>query len=438
VAWSAAGRHASQIDLSRSRAVQNEASIAVDPSNPNLLVAASQDLGVCGIRTYASNNGGKEWSSRPLLVADPSATRKAAGKSRFCAVNQWVAAGQNGRQYVAFIQNGGFRSYGIFFSSRQYPQAWSVPRLVDPTLTSRGFDDKPVVAVDNSVSSPHAGRVYVAWTRWSIGGVDGQVLLAYSDDQGQTWSEPVEVGSGTGANWGVHLAVGNDGSLYAACWNGTKPGSLWITHSTDGGTSFQPLHGYASHVDATGTEQYVPAEPTQPIHSDASLAVDTSSDQRTGSVYTAYPRWTRKGYRIVVTAFDADLSPELTRTVALRRTRRAYDEFNPTIAVDQGNGTVWACFYLTGSGTQRKLATYSCIDSRNGARTWSRTISAASAPSNETLRGAFNRTNYVDNDYASYEGLAVSNGVAHPIWTDSRKLKTLKEETYTTSVRAPH
>ena len=51
---------------------------------------------------------------------------------------------------------------------------------------------------------------------------------------------------------------------------------------------------------------------------------------------------------------------------------------------------------------------------------------AASVPSDETQPGADLR------QYGDYEGLVVANGVAHPIWTDSRHLRTLQEEIYTT------
>lgn len=439
-ASAAPGRRTVQVDLSRARGVQNESSVAVDPGNPNLLVAASQDTSVCGIRAYASGDRGRRWTSAPVPVDDPQATRKAIGAGRFCAFNQWVAAGRNGRQYAVFGQNGSFTTgYGIYLSSRTYPQPWSRPLPVDPTLAGKtGFDDKPVIAVDDTLADPRSGRVYVAWTRWSIAGVDGEVLLAHSDDHGETWSSPITIPSAQGANWGVHLAVAGDGTLFATAWNGSGRGDIWITRSADGGATFQQARVFASRAGSPSSgNSYVPAEPTQPIHSDASLAVDTSTGPRGASVYTAYSRATRAGRRIVVNAFGRDLAPELKRTIAARATRRAYDEFNPSIAVDASNGTVWTCFYLSGTGKQRALATYSCVESRNGGRTWSRVIGGASVPSNETVHGAFNRAHFIDNDYASYEGLAVSAGIAHPIWTDTRNLERAREEIYTTSLRAP-
>ena len=37
-------------------------------------------------------------------------------------------------------------------------------------------------------------------------------------------------------------------------------------------------------------------------------------------------------------------------------------------------------------------------------------------------------------EYGDYEGLAVGNSVAHPVWTDSRDLGSLAEEIYTTTL----
>ena len=44
------------------------------------------------------------------------------------------------------------------------------------------------------------------------------------------------------------------------------------------------------------------------------------------------------------------------------------------------------------------------------------------------MHGKFKR------EYGDYEGLAVAAGVAHPVWTDTRRLRTLSEEVYTTTL----
>lgn len=425
-----------QIDMSHARGVQNEASIAVNPADSRQLIAASQDLSICGIRVYSSADSGRTWSTAAMPVADATATRAALGPSRFCAVNQWVAADRSGRQYVVFLHGATFapqfaKTVGVYFSSRAGGGSWATPRRIDTAATQPAYDDKPTLIADTSSVSPYAGRLYVAWTLWA-NRTESQVLIQRSDDQGETWSAPLAIAQAPFGGWGVHLATGRDGTLYATAWSGVN---LWISRSTNGGSSFQPLHNYVSLAHfSQGGASYVSAEPTQPIQPAPSLAVDASSGSRAGSVYSAYSRPSVSGGRVVVNILDSDLRIESARTIAVGPKRGVYDEFNPAVAVDENSGTVWTCFYLSGVGKQRKLATYSCVNSHDRGQTWSKVLGGASVASDETAPGAFNRPGRVDNNYASYEGLAVANGVAHPIWTDTRNLVNKKEEIYTTSI----
>jgi hypothetical protein len=55
-------------------------------------------------------------------------------------------------------------------------------------------------------------------------------------------------------------------------------------------------------------------------------------------------------------------------------------------------------------------------------------------PSNERTSGADSIHGTFKREYGDYEGLAVAAGVAHPIWTDTRRLRALREEVYTTTL----
>jgi hypothetical protein len=104
------------------------------------------------------------------------------------------------------------------------------------------------------------------------------------------------------------------------------------------------------------------------------------------------------------------------------------DQFWPASAVDPSTGAVWACFYDTRGDPRRTSAFYSCSVSRDGGQTWAQPVHAATVASDETVPGADPR------EYGDYEGLAVGNGVAHPVWTDSRDLGSFAEEIYTTTL----
>jgi hypothetical protein len=59
-------------------------------------------------------------------------------------------------------------------------------------------------------------------------------------------------------------------------------------------------------------------------------------------------------------------------------------------------------------------------------------VRAATVPSKEAARAGLSL--FSDFQFGDYQGLAVANGVAHPIWTDTRDLGTLDEEIYTTAL----
>lgn len=114
----------------------------------------------------------------------------------------------------------------------------------------------------------------------------------------------------------------------------------------------------------------------------------------------------------------------------IRRSERC-DQFWPQSAVDPSNGTLWACFYDTKGDRARKRARYTCAVSVNGGTRWSRPLAVASVASDATQKGVDPR------EYGDYEGLAVANGIAHPIWTDMRDVATLQEEIYRARVTEP-
>jgi hypothetical protein len=76
---------------------------------------------------------------------------------------------------------------------------------------------------------------------------------------------------------------------------------------------------------------------------------------------------------------------------------------------------------------------FTCADSRDGGHTFDARRAAASVDSDET--GALAAHGYSGREYGDYEGLVASNGTAHAFWTDSRDLRELGEEIYTTTLK---
>jgi hypothetical protein len=415
-----------QINVSRLRGAQNEPSIAIDPSNDRILLAGSNSFREGSMRVYASGDGGSTWTASFLYPAPASYLRS-------CASDPGVAIDGRGRQYFSFIRTAPCRTGRprLFVASRSGPKAaWTAPVLVNP-LRASVADDKPAIAVDSSPSSPHKNRVYAAWSRLSHNQVLS-IVLSHSDDGGRTWSRIRKVNRTGRDETYASVAVARNGIVYVA-WDDASGYSLKIARSADGGVHFEPERTVVTFaivpIPSCGSGILIRASLRVCLHANPIVAVDRSRGPYGGRVYVSYAKTDLGGDEgVVVSAFDRTLRPvreEGTPVAPAARSVRP-DQFWPASAVDPSTGVLWVCFYDTGGDRAREKAFYACTVSRNGGRTWARRVRAASVPSDETQPGADLR------QYGDYQGLAVANGVAHPIWTDSRDLRTLAEEIYTT------
>jgi hypothetical protein len=436
IALAASGTRAAhrprQVDLSRAQGAQTEASIAIDPTDPSVLLAASQNGFTCSVRVYSSRDGGRSWRSTKVATPDAAPTSRApAWRGHICAGNEWVGIDAMGGQYLAFVAGDDAlapRGWTLFFARRDGSAArWGRPVRVGGG--DAGHDDKPMLLVDTAPTSPYRGTIYVGWTHQLADGTRA-VLVAHSVDGGRTWSGPARVGDG----WGVHLALSRTGSLDAA-WMGSG-GMLELGRSADGGDSFTPPRPFLSllRYPEFGAG-LVPAMRRQAVKLNPSLDVDRSSGRFAGRLYAAASVPSAAGRVIKLAVFDSGERKLFVRDLGPTRSHVSRDAFNPAVAVDQNSGTVWLCFYLTGTGKARILASYSCSSSRDGGMHWSTIRAVASVASNETQARGFRTPTGIDSEYASYEGLAAAHGSAYAVWTDTRRLKVLREEIYGARLR---
>jgi len=424
---------APNVDVSNLPGPQAEAAITVDPVHDQTLLAGSNSLSEGTLRAYGSTDGGATWQATTVFPPP-----KQSGQS--CAADPGVGIDRNGRQYFSFVhstpcQIGHPR---LYVTTRAGPDApWGTPVLVSPLRGAR-FDDKPAIIVDRSAVSRYKNRVYVAWTRVSHDG-GFSILVSSSDDGGKTWSAPVKANrSGEQLSY-VTLATSRRGTLYVA-WHDISAFHVNLAMSTDGGKTFGDEHQVVAFaivtIPACGAGIVIPAQKTTCVQPNPILSVDTSTDRYAGRVYVTYTLTDFQGDKgIAVTVFDSRLRPLAGYPVGKKPLLIAptpssvnADQFWPASAVDPSTGTVWACFYDTRGDPKRTKAFFSCTFSRDGGRTWVKPFHAASVATDETQPGADPR------EFGDYEGLAVANGKAHPIWTDGRDLATRAEEIYTTTL----
>src|SRR5579864_5332838 len=167
-----------------------EPAIAVNPMNPQQVVGVFQD----NAHAAYSQDAGHSWQ-----VADGVAPKnfRVSGDVSTAFDNQ----GHAFICYIAFDKLGSFNYWargatrnGIFVRrSLDGGQSWEERDIAvaeQPTQPGIPFEDKPAIIADTT-SGPHAGMLYVGWTRWRI--ADSQMVISRSTDDGKTWSMPVEI-----------------------------------------------------------------------------------------------------------------------------------------------------------------------------------------------------------------------------------------------------
>jgi hypothetical protein len=271
-------KDATMLACSTGRRTQNEPSVAVDPRNPAITVAGSNDYcaeivngsGNVWAGYYRSTDGGSTWSNSlvPGYPADDSPAGRASPTQGSCA-----AAGDptqsfdgEGRLYYGFICfNRAKPTNGSIYVARYDDDGATYVRTV---RVERGtpsvwglFQDKINIAVDQSVGTPTAGNVYVAWARYSGQTANTVILFSRSTDGGRTFSKPERLTQGLAEEQFADIGIGPQGAVYVTyreiAHQGPTQNRIRIVRSTDGGQSFSDPVTVAS-IDPFDSTDYGP------------------------------------------------------------------------------------------------------------------------------------------------------------------------------------
>ena len=445
------------------RLPHNETSIAVDPNDATHLVGGSNDTelppnGASGSAKsvagyYTSFDGGDSWlngqvpAGKFTQTGDPTIGFDAEGNVYYGVVAFDLGLGGlalGGAIQISRSSDGG-RSFGA-------PVV--IEQSTSPTAV---FEDKPYLAVDTSATSAFRNSVYMTWARFhftsSFTYLESPIFFSASRDGGQTWSLPQEI---SGANRaictfsGTPLAydgrckedqfaspvVAADGTILVAFENtqavddGQFRSQYLLVRSRDGGATWSaPVR--ASDVLRDGVNDYpinvngrqtlsnsqfrVNSAGNLAIHSASGALHIVWSDNRNGTADATNTD--------VFVVSSTDGGATWSRPAAVSRLRN--DQFYPWAAVAP-DGTL-NVMYMDRS-YDRGNSRYGITLSRRafGASTFSgqRIDTGLSDPNH--ARWFAGSTGGETTFLGDYNGLAVgSDGVAHPLWTDMRRLVTV-------------
>lgn len=265
-----------------------EPAVAVNPANPEQVVAVFQD----NAQAAYSQDGGRSWQ---LAEGVAPKNYRVSGDVSVAFDNQ----GHAFICYIAFDNLGTFNYWahgatrnGIFVRrSLDGGKTWEADHAAvadQPTRAGIPFEDKPYIVADNT-KSKYAGNLYVGWTRWRL--TDSQMVISRSTDDGKTWSQPVEIDAhpglprdDNGAAEGFDGAVAPDGTLYVI-WS--QDDYIMLTSSRDGGKRFsraRPIIHTAPIMFAIDTLDRANGFPQIAIDPQSKRLYVTWSDYRNGDL----------------------------------------------------------------------------------------------------------------------------------------------------------
>ena len=398
------------VTISKPESRGNEPSIAVNPNNPEQVVATFQPATV-----VYSVDGGNTFSTADLPPVegwrgggDVSITFDSKGHAylstlhfeKLGSTSYWAhGAGKNGI-FVRRSLDGG----------KSWEKTATPVKLYeggDPN--SSHMEDMPRIFADTNPRSPYAGNLYVGWIEWQL--EQSVMLFARSTDGGKSFSSPMRISTHAGLprddNGGLVGFVGvvaSDGTIYAI-WNDGS--TITFTQSHDGGQSFAP-----SRVAVEVAPPYFGGAGGIPGVSRVMGFPQIGVDSRPGQGTTLYVSWSdfRNGDVDVFCASSKDQGRTWSQPVRVNSDslHNGIDQFFQWMAVDPVTGDVYVQFYDRRDDANNRRTGFTLARSADGGKSF---VNYAWAESTfESPQPAF---------LGDYTWLTVFDGKAYGAWTEA-------------------
>ena len=414
------------VDVSNECGPQSETFITLNPAQPRILAAGSNEIFRLPMRGYFSSNGGTNWGGVDLPLppaqgsngidfgSDPSLAFDTRGNVFYGYIVVFFGngSGVNGSEMAVARSTDGGQTYSsvTFFGFEG---------------GSNHFNDKPMITADTNLGSPFRDNVYIAWDAAAGGSTGGGIRVGASSDQGATFNVTrADDPSGPGKSIGASPAVGPNGELYVA-WNDYVANVIAFNRSFDSGKTWGTQMTISSKT--IPFDIGIPAESFRRALVYPVLDVDRSASPRRGRVYCSWMDSAAGGTTDIYLSYSDDKGAHWSppKTVA-DQLSILIDRFNHWMSVDPVTGDVNISFYDTRNDTtgSRYMTDVYFARSTDGSASWSSPNTRVSTVSSNEhdCNGVFpcSGINY-GNQYGDYEGLVSYGGTSYPIWTDSRR-----------------
>jgi|GEM_PF-1843379 len=450
-----------EVNATNDISTESETFMTVVPGNSQRFVVGANGGG--GYNAWITNDGGGSFTRAPMsssidapgeappetgvdLCCDPMSAADAAGNIWYGGLSQRVDSARPSRIIVA----------------RSAPGTSTLLTTVGlPERTNAGTQDKPMMTIDNSPSSPAFGRIYVVWGeptgKLVLSVCDtrpGGVLNAANCDNADNWTTPVDV-TPTGSFIYADVATGPGGKVYIVWWDYSAANAIRGDVCDPASQNCAAASGWGlpqqtiASLDFTGSTPIpfacpILAQPGGRASTSPQVDVDRSggpnnnrvyvtwSDLRTGSGTTkcggsTVPAATHLAWdnfvASAVNALPGSAAPSPTVATRLLTDGEGggqanSDDWFAWLAVDQSNGQAWADFYSTRDDSTRKTTNFyvRSVTPSGGSHTLGTLRKVSTAASDYSANPCCG----FGNDYGDYTGIDATDAIALPTWSDRR------------------
>jgi hypothetical protein len=403
------------VNLSQSPDNESSGTIAVDPSNPLHVFAASNsfagdDSHSSGILAAYSDDGGTTWQ-----FSD--------------AVDHLIADGDDGLPTASGFPQAAFDRFGNLYLTYEDTEANTFTILFSTDggktfneIGSFGNAEGTPILATGPGNTPDTENVWVALTTHA-GNKVGVLHASVTGAIGATTPTfaAADVPDSTGSSTDVSLAIGPEGQVLAAYRvAGVLAGKDAILTSLDPNDTPAAAFGASHLVTVTNvTGLYpIPAQKTG-ITSLPSLAWDRSQGPHRGRVYLVYTDAPSAGATntLIQLRYSDDNGTTWSKPVTVLPPEGSESQFLPTIAVDSENGDVAVSWYDTYTDADSVRTTRLVTTSNNGGASFAVGVALSTGESDATDGRLASAGQEVQ--YGEYAGLAFVQGLLHAVWADN-------------------
>jgi len=421
---------------------QGEIQIAVNPQNPNQIVAASNtaDMAHLTQAIFFSSNGGETWSYTSAPAEDAFNWTCNAILSPIVYGSDpavwWNDQGQVFLEYMMVCTSAILPlstdlsivvTKSIDGGQTWLPQGVPVDGWGDGTI-----EDKNFYGLDRTPESPFYQRHYTCWDR------DNNEKFAWSANSGVTWNEvDLPAAPSGGTDLGCEIAVQKDGMVHVIFDSLTCSGSsctneqMFYTHSTDGGVTWSaPVMIRDFNLTSFSNDNKPGAQDNRGINPFGSIDVDNSGGTFDGKLYVTFSDYETGTSENGDIWISSSTNNGATWSAAVRVNDDGAGgalQFHPFLMVDQSTGIVYVSWHDARNDPNNHEVEYFLARSVDGGLTFEPNIQVSQASpefNNDSI--SYTNANTTDNpgrnpnQFGEYMGLDVINQTAYLAWMDTR------------------